>query len=121
MKGESFPSQNGLILRAATEDDLDAITRIHREGFVGEPAVNYMYPSRDRYPNDFREWTRKEYAHYLKQSKKWLLQVIDAPVETDGQIAMKPAGLAVWDIAIATKDDDAGILEPFWCVNLDGG
>lgn len=109
MKGESFPLDNGLALRAALEADLDDITRIHRDGFVEEPAINYMFPFRDQHADDFWTCTREEYEHYLKQPDKWRLQVVEAPVYVDGEIIMRVAGLAVWDLAVNTKDDDTGI------------
>lgn len=98
-----------LVLRAATRDDLDDITRIVQAGFPDDPEVNYRFPHREQYPADYMEWTRKEYENYLDQPKKFVVHLIEAPSESDGEVVMKPAALAVWDIAVLTKSNDTGI------------
>ncbi|KAH6722679.1 hypothetical protein BKA61DRAFT_651148 [Leptodontidium sp. MPI-SDFR-AT-0119] len=92
----------GFTLRPATKDDLDEITRVHIAGFTEEPQVNYCYPFRHQYPQDHWKWTRHEYEQYLEQPKKYLVYVLDAPVENDGYVVVKPVALAVWNLAVLT-------------------
>ena len=110
-EGESNLLLNHFTLRTATKDDLDDITRIHVDGFTEEPATHYCCPFRDQYPEDYWKWTRKEYVDYLEQPEKYLVHVIEAPSASDGKVAAKPAGLAVWNLAVLIKANDPGALK----------
>ncbi len=110
-EGEPNHLLNQFTLRAATEDDLDDLTRIHVDGFTEEPAVDYCYPLRDQYPQDYWTWTRKEYASYLEQPQKYFVHVIEAPSNSDSKAAAKPAGLAVWNLAVLVQSNDPGTLK----------
>jgi hypothetical protein len=103
MGGDPGLSKHGFTLRTATKDDLDAITWIHIEGFTEEPRVHYCYPFRHQYPEDHWKWTRKEYENYLEQPQKYVVYVLEAPSEADGNIVYKPVGHAVWNIAVLTS------------------
>ncbi|PVH81301.1 acyl-CoA N-acyltransferase [Cadophora sp. DSE1049] len=92
----------GFTLRPATKDDLDEITRVHIAGFTEEPQVHYCYPFRHQYPQDHWRWTRYEYGHYLEQPNKYLVHMLDAPLEIDGSVVVKPVALAVWNLAVLT-------------------
>lgn len=89
---------DGFILRSATKDDLNDITRIHVEGFTEEPYDNYCFPYRDRYPEDYFKWTRFEYENYIEQPQKFLVHVLVGSAEWGD----RPIGLAVWNLAVLT-------------------
>ncbi|KAK0642077.1 hypothetical protein B0T16DRAFT_335502 [Cercophora newfieldiana] len=75
----SSSPRTGLAIRAATEADLEEITRVHVEGFTEEPQVHYCYPLRHQYPEDYWEWTKREYIDYLNQPEKYLVHVLVSP------------------------------------------
>jgi hypothetical protein len=103
MGGGSALSRRAFTLRLAKEEDLDDITRIHIEGFTEEPQVHYCYPFRFKYPEEHWKWTRKEYEGYLAQPSKFAVYVLEAPVESDDCVVLKPVGHAVWNLAVLTK------------------
>ena len=107
-EGGQLHLHNGLVLRAATSDDLDSLTRIVQVGFPDDPEVNYRFPKREQYPEDYYEWTRKEYQGYLGQPKTYVVHLIEIADESDGKVVMKPAALAVWDIAVLTQANGSG-------------
>jgi hypothetical protein len=111
--GDSTRFQHGFCLRPATESDLDDITRIHIEGFTEEPYEHYCYPWREEYPEDYWRWTREEYERYLKQPHKYVVHVLDAASEADGAVNIKPAGVAIWNIAVLAKALSPGILTQY--------
>lgn len=88
--------------------DLDDVTRIIVAGSTEEPEVHYRYPLRDQYPEDYWNWTKKEYEGYLEQPDKFVLHILSVPVASDGKVTMVPVGLAVWDIAVMTKANGTG-------------
>lgn len=59
----TWPSPFSFLL--ATRADLEAITQIHIEGFVEDPQLEYRYPYRNEYPEDYQKWTRRMYESYL--------------------------------------------------------
>lgn len=101
-EGEPPPLPSGceLCLREATLDDLDDLVEIVRVGFPDDPEVGYRFPHRDRYPQDYVKWTRREYEGYLAQPGKFVVRVIEST---------KPIALAVWDIAVLTKSNNSGL------------
>ena len=101
---------NNFQLYAATKDDLDDLTRIHRDGFIEEPQVHYCYPLRGEYPKDYWRWTREEYNIYLEHPYKYKAHVLEAPDEFDGRIVMKPVGLAAWDLGAMVQTPNTGTL-----------
>ena len=107
---ESNLLSKNFALRTATKDDLDDITQIHVIGFDDEPATDYCCPFRDQYPEDYRKWTRKEYVNYLNQPEKYLVHVIETPSACDDKVAAKPAGFAVWNLAVLVEANDPGTL-----------
>jgi GNAT superfamily N-acetyltransferase len=100
MEAELAILPQGFTLRVATKNDLDAITRIHIKGFTEEPYIHYCFPLRDEYPKDYWKWTRKEYQNYLEQPQKFLVHVLDAPCESDGEATIETIGLAIWNLAV---------------------
>ena len=99
-------SQHKLFLRTATTGDLDGIVRVVKAGFPDAEA-NHRYPRRDQYPSDFLEWTCKAYKGYLEQPKKFAVQLIEAPDESNAE-AVTTIALAVWEIAVLTKATGLG-------------
>ncbi len=100
-----------LALRNATEADLDDIVRIVQAGFPDDPEVGYRFPLRDEYPEDYWKWTRIEYRGYIQQPNKFVVHLVEAPVMShDGKVVMRPAAVAVWDVAVLTEDKKAGML-----------
>ncbi|EHK99902.1 Acyl-CoA N-acyltransferases (Nat) [Glarea lozoyensis ATCC 20868] len=95
-------SPRGFTLRTASKEDLDAITRIHIEGFTEEPQVHYCYPYRHEFPEDHWKWTRKEYENYLAQPEKYVVYLLEDAVEVDGNTVCTPVGHAVWNLAVLT-------------------
>lgn len=103
-----------LALRNATEADLGDIVRIVQAGFPDDPEVGYRFPLRDEYPEDYLKWTRIEYRGYIQQPNKFVVHLVEAPVKSDdGKVVMKPAAVAVWDIAVLTENKKAGMLIRF--------
>jgi len=103
---------DGPNLCPVTIDDLDDITQIVWAGFPGDPKVNYRFPLREKYPQDYWNWTRKEYQGYIEQPKKFLVHVVEIPTDEDGEVVKRPIALAVWDIALLTKDNNTGTSLP---------
>lgn len=99
------PEQAEFVLRDATKADLDGITRVHIEGFEGEPLVRYCYPLRHQFPQDFRHWTLKEYEEYLDQPQKYVVHVLQNPDDSNSNsdVAIRIVGVAVWNISVTTK------------------
>ena len=108
---ESNRPLNEFILRAATADGLEDITRIHKDGFTEKPLVHYCSPLCGKYLEDHWEWTRKNYVGFLEQPQKSAVHVIETSRESDGEVIWKPAGLAIWNVAALTKSNDKGILK----------
>lgn len=100
--------QSGFALRPATDGDLDDITRIHIEGFTEEPYTLYCYPLRNEHPEDHWKWTRQEYENYVKQPEKYIVYMLISANEAGNVTIVKPAGVAVWNLAVLTKALDAG-------------
>ena len=113
LEATSSLSQNcDFTLRTATKNDLDDMTQIHIDAFAEEALEHYMYPLRKEYPEDYRNWTRKEYESFLEQPKKFVVHILGAPCEaSDGSANVKPVGFAVWDIAVLLDSSVAGTLE----------
>jgi hypothetical protein len=99
---------NKLTLRAATKADLDDITDVVQAGFPDDPEWDYRFPYSEKYPEDNRKWTRREYDEYLEQPDKYAVLAATAPVETDGKTSSKVIALAVWDISVLTKSTGGG-------------
>lgn len=109
---ESKHSEKRFTLRTATADDLDDLTAIHRDGFSEEPQVHYCFPSRDEYPEHYWNWTKREYDGYLKQPEKYVVHIIEMSSKVGGKVVKKPAGLAVWNVAVLAEATDAGMIIP---------
>ncbi|KAL8952551.1 MAG: hypothetical protein Q9222_001541 [Ikaeria aurantiellina] len=107
--GDLSYSRKAFSLRVATKDDLDDLARIHRDGFEEEPAVNYCYPFRHKYPEDYWKWTMKEYIGFLEQPHKFLTQVLEVSSTSDGKRVIVIVGFAVWNLAVLTKADNRDI------------
>ena len=104
---------NGLHRRAATKDDLDEITQIVNASFRHEPEVNYRFPYRDKYPEDYAKWTWKEYEGYLNQPSKFVLHVVETLTQIDGEEPrLHPIALSVWDVAVHTKANNTCSSKP---------
>ena len=110
-EGESNLLRGRLTVRTATKHDLDDLIRIHVDGFTDEPATIYCYPFRDQYPGDYRDWTEKQYANYLEQREKYLVHVVETRSKSGSKVTAKPAGLAVWNLAVVIKDNGKGTLK----------
>lgn len=101
--GPSIP-KSFFTTRVATESDLDEITQVHLEGFTEEPQVHYCYPFRHKYPEDHWKWTRREYERYLEQPQKYLMHVLQAPVERNGGgVTLKVVGHSLWNVSVLTQ------------------
>ncbi|KAF3768123.1 hypothetical protein M406DRAFT_253529 [Cryphonectria parasitica EP155] len=105
-------------IRPADKKDLDNITDIVKAGFPDDPGCDYKYPFRDKYPDDFWKWTRRDHEAYIDQPEKFVVLVATQPVAGDerGQdqtIVDRPIAYAVWDTAVNTKarSRDHGINE----------
>ncbi|KAK1081429.1 hypothetical protein LTR33_004692 [Friedmanniomyces endolithicus] len=94
---------DGPTLRLATKDDLDGIMRIVRAGFPDDPEVDYRFPARGTYPEDYLKWTRLEYEHYIEQPDKFVVHLAEIPDHSGSEVVMEPVALAVWDTAVLTK------------------
>jgi len=102
-----------LQIRHATHDDLDDILWIVTDGYPDDPGCDYKYPQRNKYPEDFEKWTRKEYKDYLKRSRKFVFLVVTAPTSGGAEESTprhKPIALGIWDIAALA--DSKGTLLP---------
>jgi hypothetical protein len=97
---DSLRSAEGFTLRKANEEDLDIITQIVKVSFAREPEQNYRFPHRDKYPEDYRIWTRKEYQGYLEQPEKFVFHVVEASVKSNVTVKRQPIALSVWDVAV---------------------
>lgn len=119
------PSPAGPIsLREAGKHDLDAITDIVRAGFPDDPGCDYKYPYRDKYPEDFWKWTKRQYEEYMDQPEKFAVLVATQPVTAadtwgwvtgGGRRRATPdiaVAYAVWDIAVAMTPKGGGICSP---------
>lgn len=103
---------DGPTLRLATKDDLDGIMRIVRAGFPDDPEVDYRFPARGTYPEDYLKWTRLEYEHYIEQPDKFVVHLAEIPDHSGSEVVMEPVALAVWDTAVLTKANGTGLLAP---------
>tara|TARA_R110002003_G_scaffold96_23_gene7608 strand:+ start:4059 stop:4442 length:384 start_codon:yes stop_codon:yes gene_type:complete len=108
-EGKSLRVSPDYTIRAATKDDLDDITHVHKVGFVVEPEALYRYPLRNEYPEDYFKWTRKEYEYMLEQPEKFVVHVIDGSSGDQNEKAKKPVALAVWNVAVEIKAGFSGI------------
>jgi hypothetical protein len=101
---------NLLTLRPGTKADLDNIVRIVCAGFPDDPEVDYRFPWRGQFPEDYVKWTRKEYEHYKEQAKKFVVHLVDTAVESEegGKVMSQPVALAVWDIAVLMEAEGTG-------------
>ncbi|KAK4649347.1 uncharacterized protein QC761_118050 [Podospora bellae-mahoneyi] len=91
-----------LVMRKATKNDLDAITRVIQAGFPDDPGCNYKFPYRDKYPEDFWKYTRRQYEEYLEQPEKFAFNVVTVTNEEAGLDDL-PIAIGVWDIAVHIK------------------
>ncbi|KAF3025623.1 hypothetical protein E8E14_012994 [Neopestalotiopsis sp. 37M] len=115
-------SANSIIVKVATIDDLDDLTKIAQAGFPDDPEFDYRFPRRRKYPEDNWLWTRKEYEGYLNQPDKYAVLLATLPAnesgEQNGDHKQGPdlnrsqpisVALAVWDTAV-TIDSQVGDL-----------
>jgi hypothetical protein len=108
---ESLVSVDGFVLRGAVKEDVDDIAGLVWAGFPDDPEVKYRFPEREKYPDDYLNWTKKEYAGYIEQKDKYLVHVAEKTfVFHGGVVVKKPIALAVWDVAVLTQDNNTGIL-----------
>jgi hypothetical protein len=106
---ESPPTDNDFVLRGAVKEDLDDIAGLVWAGFPDDPEVHYRFPKREEYPEDYLNWTKKEYEGYIEQKDKYLVQVVETTFVFHGGVVVKrPIALAVWDIAVLTQDNNTG-------------
>lgn len=112
------PPSGPINVRAADKQDLDAITGIVKAGFPDDPGCDYKYPYRDKYPDDFWEWTRREYEEYINQPDKFAVLVATQPVAADASGSAadqgpslqldRPIAYAVWDMAVDKESTGGG-------------
>ena len=88
-------------IRNATTNDLDEIVDIVQAGYPYDPEVEYR--SILRYKDPEARWTRREFQGYIEQPEKFVVHLV---------MASKPIALAGWDIAVLTKPNRAGIIQP---------
>lgn len=91
--------------RSAIRSDIDDIFEVVQAGFPDDPEVNYRFPNRSQYPDQYADWTKTEYIGYLNQPKKFEIQVIEA---LDRYGSRSVVALAVWDKAVLTPAADIG-------------
>lgn len=108
-----LPSENAFGLRTATKADLDAIFWIVQASFPDDPGCDYKFPYRDKYPDDFKKWTRLEYEEYLNQPEKFAVLVVTVPHAADkgagGGVTDKPVAIGVWDMSVETEPMGGGM------------
>ncbi|KAL4722077.1 hypothetical protein ACLX1H_010847 [Fusarium chlamydosporum] len=118
-------SNGPLTIRRATIDDLNDITWIVANSLPDDPATDYRFPYRDKYPDDFWKWSKEEYAEYFERPDKFYVMVVTAPVEDDGEIILQPVSVGVWDLIVTSDFAPSGTLHPPHCgtrlTNLDHG
>ena len=112
------PPPGPINVRAADKHDLDAIVGIVKAGFPDDPGCDYKYPYRGKYPEDFWEWTRREYEEYIDQPDKFAVLVATQPVAADASGSAadlsrplqldRPIAYAVWDIAVDKEPTGGG-------------
>lgn len=105
-------------MRKATKNDLDAITRVIQAGFPDDPGCNYKFPYRDKYPEDFWKYTRRQYEEYLEQPEKFAFNVVTVTNEEAGLDDL-PIAIGVWDIAVHIKAKGGGKIIVLWCQLAD--
>jgi hypothetical protein len=116
-------SANSIIVKVATIDDLDDLTKIAQAGFPDDPEFDYRFPRRRKYPEDNWLWTRKEYEGYLNQPDKYAVLLATLPAnesgEQNGDHQQGPdlnrsqpisVALAVWDTAVTIDSQVGGLL-----------
>lgn len=119
-------SANSIVVKVATIDDLDELTKIAQAGFPDDPEFDYRFPYRQNYPEDNWSYTREEYEGYLNQPDKYAVLLATLPAanqksdEQNGDHKQDPeldrsqpisVALAVWDLAVTIESQvgDLGI------------
>jgi hypothetical protein len=96
-------------IRAAKKEDLIDIVRIVDAGFPDDPEVDYRFPHRNEYPEDYLHWTRREYENYIERPDKYVCQLAEVLIESEGVLSWKAAAVAVWDVAPMIEDKTPGM------------
>lgn len=118
-------SANSIVVKVATIDDLDELTKIAQAGFPDDPEFDYRFPYRQNYPEDNWSYTREEYEGYLNQPDKYAVLLATLPAanqksdEQNGDHKQDPeldrsqpisVALAVWDLAVTIESQVGGLL-----------
>lgn len=94
-------------LRLATREDIDAIAVVLAEAFREEELHAYIFPGRDRWPEDYvRCWRECVQERWWDYSKVWVVGIEDevdggqgdlkAECEDEGEKLSKIVGVAEW-------------------------
>ena len=107
---ESLGSLDDFVLRGAVKEDVDDIAGLVWAGFPDDPEVQYRFPLREEYPDDYLNWTKKEYLGYIEQKNKYIVHVVETTFVFHGGVVVKrPIALAVWDVAALTQEKNTGV------------
>ncbi|ETS79398.1 hypothetical protein PFICI_09251 [Pestalotiopsis fici W106-1] len=112
-----------IVVRVATMEDLDDLTKIAQAGFPDDPEFDYRFPHRQKYPDDHWRWTRREYEGYLNQPDKYAVLLATLPTnqksdEYNDEHKQErelnrswpvSVALAVWDMAVTTESQVSGL------------
>jgi hypothetical protein len=84
----------------ATADDVDGKIWVATGSLPDDPATDQISPYRDKYPDDFWKWARKEYTEYFERPDKFYVIVVTATLGDDGQVTQQPISARVWDLSL---------------------
>ena len=89
-----------LEVRQARADDLDDIADIMCAAFPKDPAWDYRFPGRKKYPEDTRRCTRNMYEQFLtdKSDKNYLVKVVTDRGLTNREGPPRPIAVSVWEL-----------------------
>jgi hypothetical protein len=87
-----------MLMRTATELDLDAITWIHMAAVPLDPECPYRYVHREQYPEDHWKFSRMEYASYMRDEKGTVIKVLEMPSIESSFGENKPVAFSIWHL-----------------------
>ena len=89
-----------MIIRLASEADLEAMTAVLVGASPLDPVYPYRFPDRHLYPAEFAALCRRKCAEYLETST---VVVCELPVDAYGGSATQVVAFSAWDMPAAAQ------------------
>jgi hypothetical protein len=94
-----------------TLDDLDAMAEAHFTAFRDDPDIDYPFPNRRKYPEEYKASMKERFKSYLAEPETYLVTVACSKTDEDHRI-VKPVAYAIWRLQDPCYSNESGEYVP---------